>query len=73
MLVRPINLSLLYYVKDNVDLLALCPSNNCLYTNSKSTTLRPLKANLDTNYPDQNGQTPTEAPLAFYYRIDLIP
>ena len=25
---------------------------------------------LDTNYPHQNGQT--QAPLAFYYRIDFI-
>ena len=24
------------------------------------------KAKLDTNYPHQNGQTPTQAPLAFY-------
>ena len=30
------------------------------------------KANLDTNYPNKKGQTPTQAPLAFYYRIDLI-
>ena len=28
------------------------------------------KAKLD---PHQNGQTPTQTPLAFYYRIDLIP
>ena len=35
MLVGPINLSLWYYVKDNVVLQALCPSSNCLYTKSK--------------------------------------
>ena len=52
---------------------ALCPSSNCLYTKPKSTMLGPLNANLDTNYPDQNGQTPTQAPLAFHNRIDLIP
>ena len=46
MLVRPINLSLRYYVKDNVVLQALCPSSNCLYTKSKSTMLRPLKGEL---------------------------
>ena len=27
----------------------------------------------DTNYPLQNGQTPTQVPPAFYYRIDFIP
>ena len=67
MLVRPINLSLSYYVKDNVVLQALCLSSNCLYTKSKSTMLR------TAFYPNQNGQTPVEAPLTFYYRIDLIP
>ena len=41
MLVRPTNLSLWYYVKDNVVLQALCPSS--LYTKSKSTMLGPLK------------------------------
>ena len=30
-------------------------------------------ANLDRNYPNQNGQTQTQALLAFYYRTDLIP
>ena len=30
---------------------ALCPSSNCLYTKSKSTMLRPLKGDFDTNYP----------------------
>ena len=43
MLVKPITLSLWYYVKDNVVLQALCSSSNCLYTKSKSTMLRPLK------------------------------
>ena len=43
MLLRPINLSLWYCVKDNVHLQALCPSSNCLYTKSNSTMLRPLK------------------------------
>ena len=43
MLVRPVNLSLRYCVKDNVVLQALCPSSNCLYTKSKSTMLGPLK------------------------------
>ena len=48
MLVRPINLSLYYYVKDNVVLQALCPSSNCLHTiaKSKSTMLRHLKGEL---------------------------
>ena len=56
-----------------VVLQVLCPSSNCLYMKSKSTMLLDLKANMDTNYPDQNDQTPTQAPLAFCYRIDLIP
>ena len=30
-------------------------------------------AKLDTNHPHQNGQIPTQTPLAFYYRTDLIP
>ena len=46
MLVRSINLSLWYYVKDNVVLQALCSSSNCLYTKSKSTILQPLKGEL---------------------------
>ena len=46
MLVRPINLSLRYHVKDNVVLQALCPSSDCLNTKSKSTMLRPLKGEL---------------------------
>ena len=46
MLVRPINFSLWYDVKDNVVLQALCPSSNCLYTKSKSTVLLPLKGEL---------------------------
>ena len=41
MLVRPISLSLC--VKDNVVLQGLCPSSNCMYMESKSTMLRPLK------------------------------
>ena len=43
MLARPINLFLWHCVKDNVVLQALHPSSKCLYTKSKSTTLRPLK------------------------------
>ena len=46
MLARPINLSLRYYVKDNVVLQALGPSRNNLYMKSKSTMLRPLKGEL---------------------------
>ena len=46
MLVRPINLSLWYHVKDNVVLQALCPSSNCLYTKSKSTMLLLFKGEL---------------------------
>ena len=52
---------------------ALCQSTDCLYTKSKSTMLGPLKGELDTNFQHRNGQTPTQTPLAFYYRIDLIP
>ena len=43
MLVRPINLSLGYCVKDIVVLQGLCLSSNCSYTKSKSTMLRALK------------------------------
>ena len=66
MLVRPINLSLSYYVKDNVVLQALFPSSNCFYTKSKSTMLRPLKGELGYELY-QSGQTPTQSPLTFYY------
>ena len=60
-------------MKDNVVLQALCPSDNCLYTKSKYTMLWPLKGEVGYDYLHQNGQTPTQAPLAFYHRIDLIP
>ena len=50
MLVRPMNLSLWYYIKDNMVLQALCPSNNCLDTKSKSRCYDLWMANLDTNY-----------------------
>ena len=43
MLVRPINLSPWYCVKDSVILQALCPSSNRLYTKSKSMMLWSLK------------------------------
>ena len=43
MLVRPINLSLSYCVKDNVILQALSSSSNFLYTKSESMMLQPLK------------------------------
>ena len=33
--------------------------------------LRLLKGELGYDYPDQNGQTPTQTPLAFCYRIHL--
>ena len=46
MLVRSINLSLCYCVKDSVVLQGLYPSSNCLYTKSKSTMLRPLKGEI---------------------------
>ena len=52
----------------------LCPSSNCLHTKSKSTMLRPLKGEVGYELSThQNGQTPTQVPLAFYYRFDLIP
>ena len=73
MLVRPINLSPWYCVKDNVVLQALCPSSNCLYTKSKFAMLRPLKGEVGYEYPHQNGKTPAQATLTFYYQIDLIP
>ena len=43
MLVRSINLSVWYYVKDDVVWQALCASSNCLCTKSKSMMLRPLE------------------------------
>ena len=49
MLVRPINLSLRYCIKDNVVLQGFCPSSNRLYTKSKATMLRPLKGEVGTN------------------------
>ena len=73
MLVRPINVSLWYYVKDNVVLQALYLQVIVCTRNLNPRCYGLWKANLDTNYPDQNGQTPTQAPLAFYCRIDLIP
>ena len=50
---------------------ALCPSSNYLYTKPKSTMLWPLKGEveMDTNYSHQNGQTPTQAPLAFIIEL----
>ena len=31
-----------------------------------------VKVNVDTNFPDQNGQTPTQASLAFYCQLTLF-
>ena len=47
-----------------MNLQALCPSSDCLYTKSKSTI---KKAKLDRNYPYQNGQTLTQA-----FRLSVI-
>ena len=73
MLVRPINLSLWYCVKDNVVLQALCPSSNCLYTNSQFTMLPPLRCEVGYELSTSKWSNSTQALLAFYHRIGLIP
>ena len=69
MLVRPMNLSVRYYVKDNMVLQDLCPSSNCLYTKSKSTILRPLNGELGYELSKSKWSSSS----GFLLSIDLIP